>query len=455
MYLVSIYLCQVFNNEEKRTMNLLNIEKMYHKFKFLIPENLLYSSDYFKLKSLLQKYDQGDLTDNYLDELLKDHLIYCIRFVPYYREAINLKENELSNLSGKDLLSLFPFITKEDVNQSPSKFISTKYNDNKLMHSSSGGSSGVGIQVWYNKSFTDIERAFFDHEWGKFNFNFRTSRILRFGSDALKQADEPPCEVIGRKLTCSPYHFNEKWLPIIVEKADEFNPECLHGYPSLVFEYLKYLKENQLQLPKSLKSCLLASEPLLDYQLKMVQEFFGDKFSVNYGLTERNVIGFSQMKNNVLSYNLSPLYAYTENYKTEVGDEIVGTSLWNKVMPLVRYRTKDYGKIIGNKISNLEGRSQDFLITRDGESIPGMTVAIDKFIWNYFNDIQIVQSEKGQISFSMVPKENQMTLQNEVIDKFLISQNKKWGCFFDISIEVVDFIELTSSGKKRLIISHL
>ena len=87
------------------------------------------------------------------------------------------------------------------------------------------------------------------------------------------------------------------------------------------------------------------------------------------------------MKNNTLTYELNPIYGHSENYSTDISDyEIVGTSYWNKVMPLVRYCTKDYGKIENNTIAMLEGRSQEFLVTKNDDRLPGMSVSIDKFI---------------------------------------------------------------------------
>lgn len=426
----------------------MNIEKIYHKIKFLIPAKFLYASEYFDVISKLEKHNYNN------DELLKEHLIYCLNHVPYYRD--NLKVNDPQSLAGHELIKLFPLLTKEIINEDPSRFLSDKYDVNKLMHSSSGGSTGVGIQVWYEKSFTDIERAFFDYEWGKLGFSFRSSRILRFGSDALKKAGEYPCEKIGRKLACSPYHFNDESLPIIIRDAEKFQPEFIHGYPSLVYKYLKYLADNNLKLPTSLKGCLLASEPVLDNQLWLIQKYFGNSYSINYGLTERNVIAFSEIVDNNLVYKLNNLYCYYENNKTEIGYEIVGTSLWNKVMPLVRYRTKDYGFIENGMIKNLEGREQDFAITKSGDSIPVMSVSLDKYIWDYVDDIQISQDEPGLITYNLVQKKDIKNFNNsDIFESFKISQQKKWGSFFDLKFKFIDKVILTNSGKKKLFVSSL
>ncbi|CAH7019665.1 Phenylacetate--CoA ligase family protein [Vibrio chagasii] len=426
----------------------MNLEKIYHKIKFLIPQKFLYASEYFDVIGRLNSNDYNN------DELLKEHLIYCIKHVPYYRD--NIKISDPQSLAGHELIKLFPLITKEVINEEPSRFISDKYDVKKLMHSSSGGSTGVGIQVWYEKSFTDIERAFFDYEWGKLGFSFKSSRILRFGSDALKKADEYPCERIGRKLACSPYHFNDECLPIITRDAEKFQPEFIHGYPSLVYKYLKYLDETGSKLPCSLKGCLLASEPVLDYQLRLIQKYFGNSFSINYGLTERNVIAFSEIVDNKVVYKLNSLYCYYENNKTKVGYEIVGTSLWNKVMPLVRYRTKDYGLIENGIIKNLEGREQDFAITKSGDSLPVMSVSLDKYIWNYVDDIQLSQDEPGLITYNLVQKKNVKNFKDsDTLQSFKISQENKWGSFFDLNFKFVDEIILTSSGKKKLFVSKL
>ena len=121
-------------------------------------------------------------------------------------------------------------------------------------------------------------------------------------------------------------------------------------------------------------------------------------------------------------------------------------------MPLIRYRTQDYGMIEDGVIKSLDGRSQEFLITRDGHQIPGLSISIDKFTWDYVDIFQVVQNEVGKIEFHIQPKKN---FGDEIKKKIMHAQQEKWGGFFDIDLFVCPHIQKTSSGKTRLIVNNI
>ena len=88
-------------------------------------------------------------------------------------------------------------------------------------------------------------------------------------------------------------------------------------------------------------------------------------------------------------YRLNPLYGYFENRCVEGQFEIVGTSFWNDVMPLIRYCTKDFGFIGKNgELEKIDGRAQEFLIDKLGSRIPGLSIVIDEPTWNFVNTIK-------------------------------------------------------------------
>lgn len=69
---------------------------------------------------------------------------------------------------------------------------------------------------------------------------------------------------------------------------------------------------------------------------------FGTQVSISYGLTERMNLAFAlHTDGRTTPYRFEPLYGWTETLVHDGRHEIVGTSLWNEAMPLIRYRTAD------------------------------------------------------------------------------------------------------------------
>jgi phenylacetate-CoA ligase len=177
--------------------------------------------------------------------------------------------------------------------------------------------------------------------------------------------------------------------------------------------------------------------------------------SVNYGLSERTNIAFSRVSDdgNSLVYDIDPIYGQTE--RNQVGQnqhELLGTSYWNHTMPLIRYCTQDLAEVSGNTITHLDGRVQEVLIGRMGEEVPGFSIKIDPYTWEYIDTYQVVQSKKGELLIQIVPKK---TLPHGFMQRLASSQEARLGDMFTIEFVVVKQVSKSARAKQQLIISTL
>jgi phenylacetate-CoA ligase len=450
-----MFACDFYNNEKPMLIDHDQLERIYYKFRHLVPPRLLYHPDHFQILSLLRKCkNDGELLQQVVAERLRFILSEAITHVPFYRESIQLTVAEIKQSENPvELLQFFPFVEKETVMNEQDRFLSDRYRNRRIHYKTSGGSSGQGVGVWRNKRLADVERAFFHWERSRFGFSLERSRCVRIGADARRKAEEYPVWRLGTQLMLSPYHVNERWRDEIVRCLNEYKPEFINAYPSSLYELAKLIEAGELDF--RVKAVFLASEPGLDYQLEKIFDVFQAPISLNYGQTERATIAFAEYRGSKLSpYRLNPLYGYFENRSVESQFEIVGTSLWNDVMPLIRYCTKDFGLIGENgEIEKIDGRAQEFLIDKSGNRIPGLSIVIDEPTWNFVKYYQIRQSQVGIISILLVPKEG--SLSDEQLNYVLEGQQKRWGGFFDISVQEVDSIPLTRGAKRRLAVCDI
>ena len=423
----------------------------------LIPKKFRYTKDFFQIICLNQQYDKGE--SGYVQEMLAERLKIVLHEalsnVPYYRKVIKIKPELVTKSNAYDILSDFPYLDKKTIMDDKESFINDRFLKKKLSYSTSGGSTGQGIGVWRDKRENQIERSFFIHEWGKFGYVENKSKVVRFATEARKKADEEPWSVSGNRLLISPYHLNERWLPSIYNKILAFKPEFFHTYPSCIERISRYIIENNLQ-PIHAKCLFLASEAFTETQYNLLKKAFIAPLKAHYGLSERTNLAFMYENEDKhgFFYKAHPIYSHYENLVDEFGNhEIIGTSYWNIIMPLIRYKTQDFGKIDKNGIiHSLDGRNQEFLIDRNGGSIPGFSIKIDQFTWDYIEVYQVIQKIPGEIILRIVPKPNF----NESIKKLVLqNQRERWGLFFDMDIEIVNDIPRTKAGKFRLIINEI
>ncbi|MDW3686381.1 hypothetical protein RA280_32505 [Cupriavidus sp. CV2] len=416
-----------------------------------MPARMLYNADYFNVLRHLSGGNpsaSGDLVGS----LLAVGLTTALRDVPFYRESSAVRWREVDARNAWEALREFPYVTKEVVMQNRDAFLSDRYRNKRKHYTTSGGSTGQGIGVWRTKRLADIEKGFFSAEWGKLGFSFERSRTLRIGADARRREEQSPLWRSGSRLMLSPYHLDERWSRLISAGVSDFQPDYIHGYPSAVAAFAKLLTHSR---DLAVKGVLLASEPAKEEQLKLISRVFRAPISVNYGLTERTNLAFATyVEGRPLAYRFNNLYGVTEFTGEGESKEIVGTSLWNDVFPLIRYRTGDYvGAMVDAEGFEIVGRNQEFLVSRFGSLIPGLSIVIDERTWDFVKYYQVYQSQPGEIEIKVVPRNGMLSAEER---EFIhAGQLKRWGDFFDICVTQVPDIPLTKGGKRRLVVSEI
>lgn len=443
-----------------------HLKSMYARACTVLPPSLIMSKKYFEAKEYLELGDAHDESSVSMQAaqqaLLARTLRRALQNVPYYRERVKVDPDSITPDNAIESLRKFPLIDKQDIAAQPDKFISERYSKLSLIYNTSGGSTGRGIVMWKSFDEFQVEEAFIEDLWKRYGWN-RGSKILRIGADGIQSVDKPPFSREYRRLLVSPRHLNEIWLDQIIDRAEDFGTEFIHTYPSCLEVVAGHLRATGRSL--RVKGVFLASEEVKPEQLEFFKEVFGAPICFFYGASEHALLGYGCYDGSTISYHLNPLYGFAENLEDEYGHELVGTGLWNEAMPLIRYRTQDYGRIVDGlseckvcgrrmrTVERLDGRKQNYLTTKQGTKFPGLSVVVDKFIWDYAHTFQFVQTTAGAIELHISPKPN---LTPEIEQRIIEAQRKRLAEWFDpITLVKVPEITLTKGGKRRLVIVDL
>jgi phenylacetate-CoA ligase len=427
------------------------LQKGYYDYRAYVPARLLYHADYFRVRELLGESDAAIAAQ--AEQRLRHVLGVAVASVPFYRRSVRLTAGELANESPRQLLERFPYVEKAQVMHCQRDFLDERLDPRKLNYATSEGSSGQGIGVWRTKRLADIEKAFYTHEWGKLGFTFDKARYLRMGADARRLAHQPCAEVSGNRLMLSPSHISAQHKSAIVAAINRFRPQFVHAYPSAAAALSELIEAGDLDFQA--RAVLLASEPATPQQLGLIERLFRCPISISYGLTERTNLAFATGRDGASGpFRFQPLYGVSENRWNNGRAEIVGTSCWNDVMPLIRYCTDDFGTIdeIGN-CRAIDGRAHEFLFDRTGKRIPGLLLVVDAVTWDFVRLYQIRQRKPGAITIFVVARHGTL---NPAEKKLLLDfQLKRWGSFFDIALNEVADIPLSANGKRQLVVNEL
>lgn len=429
-----------------------SLQDAYFRLRRRVPAGLLYHRDHFRVARWLAQPTQERV--RLADRLLRERLADAVVNVPHYRDSVRLDARAILHAdSALSVLHEFPYLERQTLMQAPERFLSDRYRWHPLHRATSAGSTGEGVVIWRTKRLIDIEMAFFSAAWAHYGFRFERSRTLRIGRDALRPIDQAPTWVQGNRLMLSPLHTGPRWVDAIRRELERFQPEYIHGYPGAVHDLVLLFGDRVPGI--QVRAVLLTSEHVHEDQLRRIGEAFRAPVSVNYGMTERTNIAFRELRDGALTrYQFEPLYGYSENRLQNGNFEIVGTSIWNDVMPLIRYRTADYGRIgPDGSIAQLDGRGQDYLLDREGLRVAGQMIRVDDYSWRFLRTYQVRQSRPGECRILVVPRHQ--ALEPSQLEPLQAWLQRQWGRHFDLSVEQVPEIPLTASGKRRQVVCEL
>ena len=384
----------------------------------------------FDMLTLFYKPDKGRL---------KKTLSYCSENIDFYKGKGSVLEG-YDFIDKKVLMDNFERFTK--------KGFSIK---NTGMTSGTTGTPG--------KFFRDIKsmamEQYFQEKYfkwrGTYRIIFRGERLFDSSYDLDKIYKTIP---FIREMYVSSFHINDRSLKNLVERIKGIPEKSLWAYPSSAYMLAEYCLRNNEHI--DFEVVALSSEMLMDYQRKTIEKAFNCIIKDWYGQAERVA---ALVRCEYGSYHEIEGYSNIE-YVPAVDNmlEISGTTLYNKVMPLVRYNVHDLVELsdkacsCGNKgrnIVKIHGRNNSF-VELPNSKLHETTLA---FLFKGMENIveaQIIQRLDKKIVIKVV-KGGRFDEENETTLLKHISNFIPEGLFL---IEYVDRIERDARGKFRYVINE-
>ncbi len=398
---------------------------------------------------------------------LKNILKHSINFVPYYKKNIDLKPNEIDSIKDIEFISELPIIEKKSIRESYKDFLSQKFNRSSLIRIGTSGTTGTPLTIYIAPDARKLNYAFFarSKKWAGIE-GFERSITLAGRPIVPSSQNTPPFwrkNILFKNLLFSSYHISENNLKYYVSQIRKYKPVFIDSYPSSIYRIADYIIKNNIENIK-LKAVITSAETLLEHQRDIIEKAFQCKVFDQYGSAEQVVFACQCSKG---SYHINPEYGYLEvvdknNCKVKNGEigEFVCTGFTNFAMPFIRYKIGDKGIITnescscGNNfpiIKQIVGRNDDILITPDRKYI-GRLDPIFKGVDSSIKETQIIQERLDYIVIKLVKTSNYKDKHGQ----FIINElQKRMGYNINFSIQYVNSIPLTKSGKFRAVICKI
>jgi phenylacetate-CoA ligase len=370
---------------------------------------------------------------------------------------------------GGDEITSWPLLDKELLRNRQRAFITG--NDWFSAPAITGGTSGVPLKLTRSLDGIVFEQACIDRLVVQLGLHPRTVRTAVLRGDNLQDprtliAPDGVSANGGRSRIFCARAVSPKNIERIADSLERFAPQLLCAYPSALETLCRLLQERGRTL--KVKGVLTSSEVLKPEAWTLVQEVLGCRIADYYGQSERVAFAFAFEPR---EYRFMPGYAHVEFVRHDskllpAGGrehlyEIVGTTFWNNLMPLVRYRTGDLIRLPADwgmrelqelalglrSFRGILGREQEVLACPTGIRLTGLE-SIPHDVEHVLR-IQVVQESMGSARIRVIPAAGFCARDAE---RLLANARAKVPPEMHVEVEVAQYLERTARGKTPLIV---
>ncbi len=276
------------------------------------------------------------------------------------------------------------------------------------------GSTGDCLEIWWKK---DQQVTSLLPLWVKRKQYYGISprdRRCYFFTTKIVNGEELQFEETRYGLGFGKMDLSEEKVLFMYEQMLAFRPKWMIVQPSMIQLLMGVVEKHGLQKLTELTYVELTGERVSKETKTRIKEFFGCNVASQYGCYEVNSIAYECPCGN--------MHVMGENVYAEIvgEDEICVTSLQNKVMPFIRYKIGDRGKMIGGHncscgckepiIELSMARENDWIYNKDGtvshsdmfcHAIDCINLTLEQAVSQY----QIIQVDYDEFEVHLVVQE--------------------------------------------------
>jgi phenylacetate-CoA ligase len=383
-------------------------------------------------------------------------LKHAVRSVPYYRKRYGGLP-----LQSVDDLQRFDFVDRQILSDGFDEFKSETINPAKYELGTTGGTSGAPLRLLLPRNRYLVEWGAMFALWRKTGYRGQIRAVLR--NHRLPKSDL--CSrPLTRELQFDNFRLTDDYLGFVYETMEKRRIAFLHAYPSAAYRFASFVEREKLPL-NHLKVILSGSENVYPHYRQLITDRLGIRFYSWYGHSERLVLAGQCQGSDY--YHVEPRYGWFELVDKngcpvrEIGQEgeIVGTTLNNFGMPLIRYRTGDHAVLAGDYcpvcrrkvtlLRDIRGRwSGERIFRLDKSFVTTTALNVHDEVLVQLRGVQFEQHRPGHLLVRIVPGPG---FSRETVTKLTTFYADRLGVGSQVEVEVGSALKRRENGKFLLL----
>ena len=395
------------------------------------------------------------------DRRLRELLAHAVETVPFYRRRFSEARIDVREVQTQEDLARLPLLTKDDIRAAGDDMFSTAVPPRARQVAHTSGTTGAGLRFATTTTAVREQWAVWWRHWRRLGIERGTWCGYFVGRSIVPIGQtQPPFWRYNhpqRRILFSAYHANDVNLDAYIAELKRRRPPWLHGYPSVLTLVAERLLATRADLGYQVRWITTSAENLLLHQVQTITSAFGVTPSEHYGMAEA-AANASACEQGVLHVDEDFAALELVVNGDSLTAKVIGTSLSNRAMPLIRYVTNDLATpasscscgLPGRVIASVDGRHEDYVVLRNGARL-GRLDHIFKDMVN-IREAQIRQSKPGEVVLRVVRRDGYGGDDEAALVR---ETEKRLGPDTDIRLEYVAALEREPNGKLRFVVSEL
>ncbi len=437
-------------------------------YNFVNKNMILPISDLILKRNIYQHFNQLEKSqwwsrehiDAYQNEKLNKLIEHAYQNVPYYKELFKKTKLHPNDIKSKDDLFKIPILTKKDIhNNFPDTLRAMNINQKQYFQRQSSGSTGQQTRYFithlaYGFNIACVMRAWhwMGYKWG--------DPLIKITQNERHSLQKRLQDIVNR-IYLFTSHYNDVNMKKFIKMLTDKNIKFIRSYPDPLLFISNYLIRNNISIKDIVKiEAINTTGNILFKEVRQkVENLFNAKIFDSYSSEGGPIVSECSTHE---CYHVSEEYGIMEiiggdGNPNKIGKAIV-TDLTNYITPFIRYDSKDIIEKSSKPcscgrnllaIKQIKGRDNDILITPGGDYLIAQSFTTYFKYISSIEQFQVYQKDYDQFIFRLVVNQE---FENKIMKDIILYWQNYIGSNVKISVELVDEIDLLTSGKRRFLI---
>jgi len=393
-------------------------------------------------------------------ERLARMLAFCEERVPFYRERFRAAGARAEDTACLEDLRLFPTVTREEVTEAyPDRIRSREPVPGDVVFRTSG-TSGLFMEIAYSERANDWLDAIYARALFATGYRPWQRKAYFWWEESPKP----------KKLYEHLGLMTKDYLPmspdprVQLEALREMRPKWIYNFPSVMMMIARIVEQEGIDEMRP-QGIICHGEFMPKEIQREISRIFGCDVWDQYGAQEFNRMGWDCELHEAMHIDADSIVIEIMDGDRVLppGEEgeIVVTGLLNDLMPLIRYRIGDAGRLVEGRcpcgrglplLEITEGRMDDILALPDGRHIGPRAIAPKVEELNGFTQYRLVQKAPDRVVLRVVWEPDAPPGARDALARTV---SALLGPSVDVTLEAVDEIPLNRRGKLRKVVSEV